>query len=78
MTYFAVQVKDPSKAAHAADADLKELIESRGLEMKKEPFTEAKCSQQRYDQASLKAALKYLLCCHSGLPSANQTCLVFL
>lgn len=53
---LASQVKDPSKAAHAADADLKELVESRGLEMKKEPFTEAKCSQERYDQASLTAA----------------------
>lgn len=53
--FFALQVKDPSKAAHAADADLKELVESRGLEMKKEPFTEAKCSQERYDQVSLNA-----------------------
>ena len=49
-------MKDPSKAAHAADADVKELIENRGMEMKKENFTEAKCDQKRYDQASLNAA----------------------
>lgn len=48
-------MKDPSKAAHAADADLKELLENRDMEMKKEPFTEAKCDQKRYDQASLNA-----------------------
>ena len=54
MTLFVVQVKDPSKAAHAADADVKELIENRGMEMKKDNFTEAKCDQKRYDQASLK------------------------
>ena len=84
MTHSGVQVKDPSKAAHAADADLKELIENRGMEMKKEPFTEAKCDQKRYDQACLHAALRCLLCIHSCLPRVlirrmlHQTHVTFL
>lgn len=51
-----VQVKDPSKAAHAADEDLKELVEFRGLEMKKDPWTEAKCSPERFEKVSSNGA----------------------
>ncbi|KAL3136507.1 hypothetical protein ABBQ38_005758 [Trebouxia sp. C0009 RCD-2024] len=52
------KVKDPSKAAHAADEDLKELVEFRGLEMKKDPWTEAKCSPERFEKL-LKAAKSF-------------------
>ena len=51
-----MQVKDPSKATHAADEDLKELVEFRGLEMKKDPWTEAKCSPERFEKVKLKCA----------------------
>ena len=42
-------MKDHSKAAHASDADLEDLVKFRGVEMKK-PLAEAKCSDKRYEQ----------------------------
>ena len=45
-----MQVKDPSKAAHASDEDLKDLIKFRGEELKKGPLEGAKCDKKRHEQ----------------------------
>ncbi|KAA6412352.1 MAG: hypothetical protein FRX49_13773, partial [Trebouxia sp. A1-2] len=50
-----VQVKDPSKAASASDADIKDLVQFRGEELKKDTLAEAKPDEKRYDQL-MKAA----------------------
>lgn len=49
------KVKDPSKAAHASDEDLKDLIKFRGEELKKGPLEGAKCDKKRHEQL-MKAA----------------------
>ena len=46
------QVKDPSKAAHASEEDIKDLLQFRGQELKKDTLEEAKPDQKRYDQVS--------------------------
>ena len=48
-----VQVKDPSKAASASDADIKDLVQFRGEELKKDTLAEAKTDNKRYDQVSV-------------------------
>ena len=53
-----VQVKDPSKAASASDADIKDLVQFRGEELKKDTLAEAKTDNKRYDQV----ALSHMLC----------------
>lgn len=45
-----LQVKDPSKAAYASDADIKDLIQFRGEELKKDTLAEAKPDEKRYEQ----------------------------
>lgn len=45
-----MQVKDPSKAAHASDEDLKDLVKFRGEELKKGPLEGAKCDKKRHEQ----------------------------
>lgn len=47
-----VQVKDPSKAASASDADIKDLVQFRGEELKKDTLAEAKPDEKRYDQVA--------------------------
>ncbi|DBB05177.1 TPA: hypothetical protein ACH3X3_010422 [Trebouxia sp. C0006] len=49
------KVKDPSKAASASDADIKDLVQFRGEELKKDTLAEAKTDNKRYDQL-MKAA----------------------
>ncbi len=53
-----VQVKDPSKAASASEADIKDLVQFRGEELKKDTLAEAKTDNKRYDQV----ALSHMLC----------------
>ena len=61
-----LQVKDPSKAAHASDADIKDLLQFRGEELKKDSLAEAKPDEKRYEQvcrfySGLVLKLLYLL-----------------
>ena len=58
-----VQVKDPSKAASASDADIKDLVQFRGEELKKDSLAEAKPDEKRYEQVAhshLLLALMYI------------------
>ena len=47
------QVKDPSKAAYASNADIKDLVQFRGEELKKDTLAEAKPDEKRYEQVCL-------------------------
>ncbi len=60
-----VQVKDPSKAASASDADIKDLVQFRGEELKKDTLAEAKPDEKRYDQVVLNhLLLAAVICSH--------------
>ncbi len=56
------QVKDPSKAAHASNEDVKDLLQFRGEELKKDTLAEAKPDEKRYEQVLCHAVVSDVQC----------------
>ena len=69
-----VQVKDPSKAASASDADIKDLLQFRGEELKKDTLAEAKPDEKRYEQVAHSHMLLALMYICTSLFDCSLLC----